>query len=155
MTVGKSSWCYLELSSTSPLIPCRYLSADAVLERLKRLFGLIDQLYAAGARNFMFFDLPPLDRSPAREQVIRKIFWRISLMLAFMLSQCAILSRRSTPSRSGMTVSGQTPPSLPSPARAQRLLCTLRGKRSPVCSIISQRTASVRTTRKSGEDPSG
>ncbi|KIY43378.1 hypothetical protein FISHEDRAFT_53502 [Fistulina hepatica ATCC 64428] len=31
---------------------------------MKLLFELQDKLYAAGARNFVFFDLPPLDRTP-------------------------------------------------------------------------------------------
>lgn len=32
---------------------------------LQQLFGLQDQLYERGARNFCYIDVPPMDRSPA------------------------------------------------------------------------------------------
>jgi len=33
-------------------------------DQLRSLFQLEDQLYAAGARNFIFLTVPPFDRSP-------------------------------------------------------------------------------------------
>lgn len=35
--------------------------------RMKLLFSLQEDLYNAGARNFLFIDVPPINRSPACE----------------------------------------------------------------------------------------
>lgn len=32
---------------------------------MENLMGLHEELYEAGARNFLFIDVPPIDRSPA------------------------------------------------------------------------------------------
>jgi hypothetical protein len=36
-----------------------------LLDIMKNLFDLQKTLYGAGARNFLFIDVPPMDRSPA------------------------------------------------------------------------------------------
>lgn len=42
-----------------------YRSISDPAPALRRLFGLQDQLYEHGARNFCYIDVPPMDRSPA------------------------------------------------------------------------------------------
>ncbi|KAG2008626.1 fungal cellulose binding domain-containing protein [Coprinopsis cinerea AmutBmut pab1-1] len=40
-------------------------NVDPVAARVDQFMELQEELYAAGARNFVFFDLPPIDQSPA------------------------------------------------------------------------------------------
>ena len=44
---------------------CCYRSISDPAPALRQLFGLQDQLYEHGARNFCYIDVPPMDRSPA------------------------------------------------------------------------------------------
>jgi hypothetical protein len=41
-------------------------SRGVVHDRLVQLFQLQDELYASGARNFLFLNVPPFDRSPGK-----------------------------------------------------------------------------------------
>jgi len=43
------------------------------LRQLSVLFQLHDRLYAVGARNFVYFNVPPTDRSPAGILAFSKI----------------------------------------------------------------------------------
>jgi len=45
----------------------RYRRISDPTPELRQLFGLQDQLYERGARNFCYIDVPPMDRSPACE----------------------------------------------------------------------------------------
>ena len=48
----------------------RSLSSDRAIEQTqKKLFDLEQELYLEGARNFLFIDVPPIDKSPACELV--------------------------------------------------------------------------------------
>ena len=42
-------------------------SADKVSALLQAYFHYVDELHASGARNFLFVNVPPFDRSPARQ----------------------------------------------------------------------------------------
>ena len=42
-------------------------SADKVSPLLEAYFHYVDELHASGARNFLFVNVPPFDRSPARQ----------------------------------------------------------------------------------------
>ncbi|GJE87150.1 carbohydrate esterase family 16 protein [Phanerochaete sordida] len=44
---------------------CGYSAADRISPKVTKLFGLIDILFKAGARNMMLIDIPPMHRSPA------------------------------------------------------------------------------------------
>lgn len=41
-------------------------------EQLAKLFEMQDQLYQTGARNFLFFNIPPFNRAPIRSSLIYK-----------------------------------------------------------------------------------
>lgn len=43
------------------------------IRQLSVLFALHDRLYAVGARNFVYFNVPPTDRSPAGIVAFSKI----------------------------------------------------------------------------------
>ncbi|KAF7324897.1 Lipase-GDSL domain-containing protein [Mycena kentingensis (nom. inval.)] len=48
-------------------------------ETVEKLFTLQDTVHAYGARNFLFINIPPIDRSPARGQRQRYIDWNTEL----------------------------------------------------------------------------
>lgn len=41
-------------------------------EAMAKLYNLQEELYSAGARNFLFIDVPPIARSPAGLQSIQR-----------------------------------------------------------------------------------
>jgi hypothetical protein len=45
----------------------------SAIRQLSALFALHDRLYAVGARNFVYFNVPPTDRSPAGILAFSKI----------------------------------------------------------------------------------
>lgn len=49
----------------------RMLSSDeAIEETQQKLFDLQQELYEEGARNFLFIDVPPMEKTPACEFVL-------------------------------------------------------------------------------------
>ncbi|KAF8831225.1 hypothetical protein HHX47_DHR1000591 [Lentinula edodes] len=47
-------------------------SSEETLFAMAKLYNLQEQLYNAGARNFLFIDVPPIARSPAGLQLIQR-----------------------------------------------------------------------------------
>jgi hypothetical protein len=46
-----------------------YRYGDDHAKNMEKLFSLQDALYEAGARNFLFIDVPPIHRSPAGNSI--------------------------------------------------------------------------------------
>jgi hypothetical protein len=44
-------------------------SDQAIEEAQQKLFNLEQQLYKEGARNFLFIDIPPMEKTPACEPI--------------------------------------------------------------------------------------
>lgn len=64
---------------------CAFTNNESAPELVDTLFELQDSLYAAGARNFLLIDLPPLERSPAGARlrgVAPHQVWNASLVKA-------------------------------------------------------------------------
>ena len=56
----------------------RSLNSDQAIEQVqKELFDLEQELYLEGARNFLFIDVPPINKSPASEPVPSLFTFRI------------------------------------------------------------------------------
>ena len=59
----------LPISDCSNLIFRSLNSDDAIEDTQRKLFGLQQELYDSGARNFLFIDVPPMETSPACEPI--------------------------------------------------------------------------------------
>ena len=71
----RSCVCSCGVTNTGPtlMMSCRFHGESAYIrQKLETLFKQEDALYKAGARNFLFIDVPPIQLSPAGMSLLRK-----------------------------------------------------------------------------------